>query len=102
MNERDASLGLLEVHGFAAAMAAADAMSKAAPVGIGTAARIGDGLVTIVANGQIAAVQEAVAAGVAAAERVGRVVARNVIGRPSPELWAVFAFSTGRAAIDQR
>jgi ethanolamine utilization protein EutM len=110
VNDWPDALGLLEVHGFTAAIAAADAMSKAAPVRIGTSARIGDGLVTVVTNGQIAAVQESIAAGVTAAERVGRVVARHVIGRPSPELRAVFAFGSesepqpvrGRGAIDDR
>ncbi len=110
MNDWPDALGLLEVRGFTAAIAAADAMSKAAQVRIGTTARIGDGLVTIVTNGQIAAVQEAVTAGAVAAERVGRVVARRVIGRPSPELRAVFALASGpgsnapagRSAIDDR
>jgi microcompartment protein CcmL/EutN len=110
VNDWPDALGLLEVHGFTAAIAAADAMSKAAPVRIGTTVRIGAGLVTVVTNGQIAAVQEAIAAGVVAAERVGRVVARHVIGRPSPELRAVFALASGpapsaaigRRAIDDR
>jgi len=108
VNDQSDSLGLLEIRGFTAAMAAADAMSKAAPVRIGTTDRIGDGLVTIVSKGQIAAVQEAVAAGAAAANAIGRVVARGVIGRPSPELWIVFAFGPlgepelGRAAIEDR
>ena len=110
MNDWPDALGLLEVRGFTAAIVAADAMSKAAQVQLGTSARIGDGLVTIVTSGQIAAVQEALAAGVAAADRVGRVVARHVIGRPSPELRAIFAFGpagtpakpAGRGAIDDR
>jgi len=110
VNDWSDALGLLEVRGFTAAFVAADAMSKAAQVQLGTTARIGDGLVTIVTSGQIAAVQEALAAGVVAAERVGRVVARHVIGRPSPELRAVFAFwsagadgkQPGRSAIDDR
>jgi ethanolamine utilization protein EutM len=111
VSDWSAALGLLEVHGFTAAVAAADAMSKAADVELGTSVRIGDGLVTVVASGQIAAVQEAVASGIVAAERVGRVVARHVIGRPSQELRVVFALGAtgprpgngaGRSAIDDR
>jgi ethanolamine utilization protein EutM len=85
-------MGLLEVHGLTAAIGAADAMSKAAPIRVRPLQRIGDGLVTLVAEGDIASVQEAIEAGAERASHIGRVVARHVIGRPSPDLARIFGF----------
>lgn len=90
MSRLDPALGLLEVHGFAAAMGAADAMAKAAPVEVTGPVSIGDGLVTVYVRGEIAAVREALDAGSRAAERIGRVHACHLIGRPVPELAGVF------------
>ena len=86
-------MGLLEVHGLAAAIGAIDAMAKAATIRVVAPQRIGDGLVTLVARGDIASVREAVDAGAEQATRIGRVVARHVIGRPSPELALIFGFA---------
>ena len=88
------AMGLLEVHGLAAAVGAVDAMAKAAPIRVVVPQRIGDGLVTLVAQGDIASVREAVEAGAERAAQIGRVVARHVIGRPSPELAVIFGFAT--------
>jgi len=85
-------MGLLEVHGLTTAIGAADAMRKAAPIHVRPLQRIGDGLVTLVAEGDIASVQEAVEVGAEQAARIGRVVARHVIGRPSPDLARIFGF----------
>ncbi len=49
---------------------------------------------TLVAQGDIASVREAVEAGAERAAQIGRVVARHVIGRPSPELALIFGFAT--------
>jgi microcompartment protein CcmL/EutN len=87
------AMGLLEVHGLTAAIGAADAMAKAAPIRVMPIQRIGDGLVTLIAEGDIASVQEAVEAGAARAATIGRVVARHVIGRPSIDLARVFGFA---------
>ena len=87
-------MGLLEVIGLTAAIGAADAMAKAAPVRLAGPFVIGDGLVTVVARGEIAAVMEAVDAGAAAAGRLGQLIARHVIGRPFGEVEAIFMFST--------
>jgi len=86
-------MGLLEVHGLTAAIGAADAMAKAAPVSVDGPYTIGRGLVTIIARGDIASVTEAVAAGVLAAAPLGKMRARHVIGRPSGEVDALFGFN---------
>jgi len=86
----DAALGLLEVRGMTAAVGAADAMAKAAPVDIGGPALIGDGLVTLFVLGEISAVGEALEAGARTAERIGRLLACRLIGRPSPDLAGLF------------
>jgi microcompartment protein CcmL/EutN len=88
------AIGMLEVIGLTAAIGAADAMAKAAPVHLVGPFLIGSGFVTVVARGEIAAVIEAVEAGVLAAGRLGQLKARHVIGRPAGEVDAVFGFST--------
>jgi len=87
-------MGMLEVLGLTAAVGAADAMAKAAPVRLDGPFIIGSGLVTVVVRGDIAAVHEAVEAGATAAGRLGHLTARHVIGRPSSEIDAIFGFST--------
>lgn len=82
-----ASLGLLETFGLVAAIEAADAMLKASDVRLVRQQRTVPGLVTHLVAGETAAVQSAVDAGAAAAERVGRVVGRHVIPRPSDDVW---------------
>lgn len=87
-------MGMLEVLGLTAAIGAADAMAKAAPVRLDGPFIIGNGLVTVVVRGDIAAVIEAVEAGATAAGRLGHLIARHVIGRPSGEVDAIFGFTT--------
>jgi len=83
-------MGLLEVHGLTAAIGAADAMAKAAPVRLEGPFLVGNGLVTVIARGEISAVIESVEAGALAARRLGHLTARHVIGRPSGEMDAIF------------
>lgn len=85
-------MGLLEVLGLTAAIGAADAMAKAAPVRIDGPHLIGNGLVTVVARGEIAAVIEAIEAGAAAAGRLGHLTAGHIIGRPSSGVDVTFGF----------
>jgi microcompartment protein CcmL/EutN len=85
---------MLEVLGLTAAIGAADAMVKAAPVRLDGPFIIGRGLVTVVVRGDIAAVIEAVEAGAAIAVRLGHLTTRHVIGRPFGEVDAIFGFST--------
>lgn len=85
-------MGMLEVLGLTAAVGAADTMAKAAPVRLDGPFIIGNGLVTVVVRGDIAAVSEAVEAGAATVARLGRLIARHVIGRPSDDLDDIFGF----------
>ena len=88
------AIGMLEVLGLTAAIGAADAMAKAAPIRLDGPFLIGCGVVTVVARGEIAAVVEAIEAGAVAAGRLGQLIARHVIGRPADDLDAIFGFST--------
>ncbi|MEL6616348.1 MAG: BMC domain-containing protein, partial [Bacteroidota bacterium] len=77
---------MLETHGLVAAVEAADAMLKAAPVRLLQQQRTNPALITHFVTGQTGAVKAAVDAGRAAAERVGKVVAAHVIPRPGDGL----------------
>ena len=79
MNE---ALGMIETKGYVAALAAADAMVKAANVTIISREEVGDGLVAVVVRGDVGAVKAATDAGAAAAQRVGELVSVHVIPRP--------------------
>ncbi|MBI5501449.1 MAG: BMC domain-containing protein [Deltaproteobacteria bacterium] len=85
----DEALGMIETRGLVAAVEAADAALKAAPVRLETKAHSGAARVTIMLRGEVAAVQAAVEAGAQAARRVGRLIAVHVIPRPDPEVEGV-------------
>ena len=75
--------GFIEVVGYVPAVAAADAMTKAAKVElVGTEVIVG-GFVTVAVRGDIAAVRTAVDAGTEAARSVGQVHCSHVIALPS-------------------
>lgn len=76
------ALGFVEVSGFVAAIEAADAMLKSANVRLLREHTINPGMISVVVEGDLAACRAAVNAGAAAAERVGSVISRHVIGRP--------------------
>lgn len=77
------ALGLIETRAYVAAIAAADAMLKAAQVELsGKIKRVDPGLMTVAVTGEVAAVQAAVAAGAEAAARVGELRSAHVIARP--------------------
>ena len=80
------SLGLIETHGFTAAVEAADAMTKSARVAIARYEVTRGALVTILVRGELAEVEAAVAAGTAAAAAIGDVRSGHVIPAPAPEL----------------
>jgi microcompartment protein CcmL/EutN len=80
------ALGLIETRGLVAAVEAADAALKAAPMTLERKAHSGAALVTVLVRGEVAAVQAAVEAGARAAARVGRLVAVHVIPRPDDEV----------------
>jgi len=77
------SWGFIEVVGYTPAVAAADAMVKAADVKLAGIEVIGGGYVTVAATGEIGAVRTAVDAGVEAANQAGKVHCANVIAKPS-------------------
>lgn len=77
------SWGFIEVVGYTPAVAAADAMVKAADVDLAGCEVIGGGYVTVACTGEIGAVRTAIDAGAEAANQVGKVHCINVIAKPS-------------------
>ncbi len=80
------ALGMVETHGFVAAVEAADAMCKSARVELARYEVTRGALVTILVRGDLAEVEAAVAAGAARAARFGAVLSGHVIPAPDPEL----------------
>lgn len=76
------SLGMIETKGLVVAIEVADAMAKSANVSLIGYEKVGSGLITVMVRGDVGAVQAAVEAGRAAGERIGTVVATQVIPRP--------------------
>jgi ethanolamine utilization protein EutM len=85
------AIGMIETKGYVAALAAADAMVKAANVEIIARNEIGGGLVSVVVRGDVGAVKAATEAGAEAAGQIGEVVAVHVIPRPHQDLGKHFA-----------
>lgn len=75
------ALGMIETHGHTAAVEALDAANKASNIILPSMVHVGSGRVAISFFGDVAAVKVAVDCGVAAAEKVGKVLASNVIAR---------------------
>jgi len=80
------ALGMIETKGYVAALAAADAMVKAANVTIVSREQVGDGLVAVVIQGDVGAVKAATEAGSETAASVGELVSVHVIPRPHQEV----------------
>ena len=80
------ALGMIETKGFVGALAAADAMVKAANVAIVKREEVGDGLVAVVISGDVGAVKAATEAGAETANQVGELVSVHVIPRPHQDL----------------
>jgi microcompartment protein CcmL/EutN len=80
------ALGMIETKGFVAALAAADAMVKAANVTITQREEVGDGLVSVVISGDVGAVKAATEAGAETANQVGELISVHVIPRPHQDL----------------
>ena len=77
----DEALGLIETIGLVPALEAADKMLKASDVELISYENIGSTLVTIIVKGDVAAVRSAVEAGAEAAAAIGKLTAKNEIGR---------------------
>jgi len=84
------AIGLIETKGFVAALAAADAMVKAANVVIVAWDKVDAGLVTVLVRGDVGSVKAATDAGASAARRVGELVGVHVIPRPADDLERIF------------
>ncbi len=85
------SLGLIETIGLTGAIAASDAMLKAANVKmVGGITRVGSGLITVMVQGEVGAVKAAVEAGEQAAGRLTEVKSVHVIPRPHSDVEKVF------------
>ncbi|MDR1903335.1 MAG: BMC domain-containing protein [Treponema sp.] len=80
------ALGMVETKGLAASIEAADAMVKAANVGLAGKVHVGGGLVTVMVRGDVGAVKAATDAGAAAAAKVGELVSVHVIPRPHSDV----------------
>ncbi len=88
------ALGMIETKGFVAALAAADAMVKAANVSIVKREEVGDGLVAVVITGDVGAVKAATEAGAETVSAMGELVSVHVIPRPHQELGKHFTTSS--------
>lgn len=83
------SLGVLDVIGYTAAVAAADAMAKSAEVDPPCFHFPGGGVVAITVRGEIAAIRVSVGAAI---DQIADyyLIGATVLGRPSPEALAAF------------
>ena len=88
------AIGMIETKGYVAALAAADAMVKAANVTIVGREEVGDGLVAVTIVGDVGAVKAATEAGSEAASQVGELIAVHVIPRPHVEIGKHFTVAT--------
>lgn len=89
----NSAIGMIETKGYVAALAAADAMVKAANVVIVGREQVGDGLVAVTIVGDVGAVKAATEAASEAASSVGELVSVHVIPRPHGELSKHFSVS---------
>jgi ethanolamine utilization protein EutM len=87
------AIGMIETKGYVAALAAADAMVKAANVTIVGREEVGDGLVAVTIIGDVGAVKAATEAGSEAAGQVGELVSVHVIPRPHVEVGRHFTIA---------
>ena len=88
------AIGMIETKGYVAALAAADAMVKAANVTIVGREEVGDGLVAVTIIGDVGAVKAATEAGSEAAGQVGELVSVHVIPRPHVEVGKHFTITS--------
>ena len=90
------AIGMIETRGYVPALAAADAMVKAANVAIVARNEVGGGLVSVVVHGDVGAVKAATEAGAEAANQIGEVVAVHVIPRPHSDLGKHFSIAAAK------
>ncbi|GFN23268.1 BMC domain-containing protein [Thermanaeromonas sp. C210] len=84
---RNQALGIIEVRGLAAAVAAADTAAKTAAVTIlGYEPTKGSGLVVLTISGEVSAVETALEAAREQAAKVSTVFASRIIAKPHDDL----------------
>jgi microcompartment protein CcmL/EutN len=88
------AIGMIETKGYVAALAAADAMVKAANVTIVGREEVGDGLVAVTIVGDVGAVKAATEAGSEAAGQGGALISVHVIPRPHVEVGKHFTITS--------
>jgi len=91
------AIGMIETKGYVAALAAADAMVKAANVIIVARDEVGDGLVAVTIVGDVGAVKAATEAGAETASSIGELISVHVIPRPHGELGKFFKVASDQA-----
>jgi ethanolamine utilization protein EutM len=84
------ALGMIETKGYIAAVAATDAMCKAANVTLAGQVQIGNAFLTTFVRGDVGSVRAAVDAGAQAATANGELVSAHVIPRPDESILAIF------------
>lgn len=84
------ALGMIETKGFIAAVAATDAMCKAANISLAGQVQIGNAFVAIFVRGDVGSVRAAVDAGAKAAAENGELVSAHVIPRPEKSVMETF------------
>ena len=77
------AIGMIETKGYVAALAAADAMVKAANVRLAGNVTLAGGWITSFVEGDTGSVKAAVDAGAEAAAAVGELISAHVIPRPA-------------------
>jgi len=77
------ALGMIETRGLVACIEAADAMAKAANIGLTQRRAIGGGYMTIMVRGDVGAVRTALEAGTKAAKLVGEVESVKMLPNPN-------------------
>jgi ethanolamine utilization protein EutM len=88
------ALGMIETKGYVGALAAADAMVKAANVVIVGREEVGDGYVAVIVSGDVGAVKAATEAGAETATTIGQLVSVHVIPRPHAEIGRHFSVAS--------
>ena len=80
------ALGIFEIKSKVAAIAAADAMVKAADVRIADFNLVGSGVISVMVEGEVAAVNAAVESAKMSAGDMAEIISINVIPRPHDEV----------------
>lgn len=88
--ERQSALGVIEVVGLVASIAAADSMVKAADVQIVDRRPVGGGRIAVSIRGDLSSVAAAIDAGANMVKQIGGTATVTVLGRPDVDVVAFF------------